>query len=221
MADNHKKDGGADDQVLFLEYGQKLIVPVLGEDFGQNHKQTKLKELYKETDGKVTEFSLTPQNDYQARMGWPEEPFLNVMPKGQFEVRKDNWIGYIQPAEYSEEDQTAERKERAEYTKKLIKLGKLNPLIIKGKVIKEKNFENKTEYSVLLFASRKDIDEKSKKAKSLQPIYREKQTKEIKKKRVWLILGIIALIILGIVFWQFSLGLLIVLGILVALGAKK
>lgn len=219
-----------ENQVLHVEYGSKLILPVFGEEYGQDSKQTKLKQLYKETEGKVTEFSLTPQDEYQARKKWPEEPFLNVMPKGEYTVRKDNWLGYIQPPDYynPETEKTSKdselddsKKDRRKYALKLIELGKKAPLMVKGKVIKEKNQENGTEYSLLLFASREDIDKKSSKVKSLQPEWEKARKKKAKNKMALLITGIILLVILGIVFWQFAVGILIIGALLVCIGAHK
>lgn len=138
-------------QVIFLDYGSHLIIPVYGEQYGQDHRQTALKSLYSKYGEKVIEFSLAPQDDYQRQMKWPEEPFMNVLPRGNFCVSKENWLGYISPFEPEEDDAT--HKDRQLYTDKLVKLGKLTPLIVKGKVIKEGS-----EYSVILFASHSEID---------------------------------------------------------------
>jgi hypothetical protein len=140
-------------RVIFLDYGNNLIIPVYGEHYAQDSKQKALKKLYKEHKSKIIEFSLAPQDDYQKRAQWPEEPFLNVLPRGEFTITKDNWIGYIAPARLEDCKDSAVRQDRRKYTKKIIELGKLNPVIIKGKIIKEG-----TEYSVILFASHKEID---------------------------------------------------------------
>ena len=95
---------------------------------------------------------LKPQNQYQKEMGWPEEPFLNVIPAGAENTTKDNWLGYISPSEIALTDET--HIERQKYIDRLCRLGKTLSITIKGKVIKEDD-----EYSVLLFASRKQIDE--------------------------------------------------------------
>ena len=143
-------------QVIFLDYGSHLIIPVYGEQYGQDYDQTALKNLHSEYGEKVIEFSLAPQDDYQRDAGWPEEPFMNVLPRGEFTVSKENWLGYIHPFEPEDDDEV--HKDRQRYTDKLIKLGKLAPLVVKGKVIKEGS-----EYSVILFASRKEIDQHLKK----------------------------------------------------------
>ena len=138
-------------QVIFLGYGNNLIIPVYGEQYGQDHSQNSLKDLYKKHGEKIIEFSLAPQDEYQRQMQWPEEPFLNVLPRGNFQVSKNSWLGYIHPFEPEKKDKI--HKDRQLYTDKLIELGKKAPIIIKGKIIKEG-----AEYSVILFASHKEID---------------------------------------------------------------
>lgn len=138
-------------QVIFLDYGSHLIIPVYGEHYGQDHSQAALKSLYSKYGEKVIEFSLAPQDDYQRQMKWPEEPFMNVLPRGNFAVSKDNWLGYISPFDPDDNDKV--HKDRQLYTAKLVELGKLAPVIIKGKIIKEGS-----EYSVILFASHNEIN---------------------------------------------------------------
>lgn len=139
-------------KTVFLDYGNKLIIPVYGEQYGQSHRQTALRQLYKKHGEKVIEFSLAPQSVYQEAMGWPEKPFLNVLPRGNIRVEKSNWLGYISPLEPDVKDD--EHKDRLEYTKKIILIGEKVPLVVKGKIIKEYK-----EYSIILFASHKEIDE--------------------------------------------------------------
>ena len=139
-------------KIVFLGYGNNLIIPVYGEHFGQSHKQTALSNLYKEYGEKVIDFSLAPQSVYQESMGWPEKPFLNVLPVGNYRVTQDNWLGYISPLDPDIKD--SEHKDRLKYTKKLIELGEQVPLVVKGKIIKENG-----EYCVILFASHKEIDQ--------------------------------------------------------------
>ena len=138
-------------QVIFLDYGNNLIIPVYGEHYGQDHSQTALKTLYQKYGEKVIEFSLAPQDDYQRKMGWPEKPFLNVLPRGNFRVSKESWLGFIHPFEPERKDKI--HKDRQLYTQKLIEIGEKYPIIIKGKIIKEDS-----EYSVILFASHTEID---------------------------------------------------------------
>lgn len=138
-------------QVVFLDYGSHLIIPVYGEHYAQDHRQTALKSLYSKYGEKVIDFSLAPQDDYQRQMKWPEEPFMNVLPRGNFYVNRGSWLGYISPFEPENSDKI--HKDRQAYTDKLVKLGKLAPVIIKGKIIKEGS-----EYSVILFASHEEID---------------------------------------------------------------
>lgn len=138
-------------EIAYLGYGSRLIIPVYGEQYGQSHAQSTLKKLYKQHPEKVTDFSLVPQDDYQKEKGWPEEPFLNVLPNGDFTVSKKSWLGYISPFEPEEDDEI--HRDRQAYTQKLVELGKKIPIIIKGKIIKEGD-----EYSIILFASHKEID---------------------------------------------------------------
>lgn len=144
------------EEVIFIGYGNNLIIPVYGEQYGQSHTQKTAKELYKKYGEKIIDFSLAPQDDYQKKAGWPEEPFTNVLPRGNFVVSKDSWLGYIAP--FEPERQDGEHLDRQEYTDKLIKLSKLAPVIVKGKIIKEGS-----EYSIILFGSHKEIDENLKK----------------------------------------------------------
>lgn len=139
-------------KAIQLEYGNNLIIPVFGEHYGQNSEQTTLAKIYKKYGNKIIDFVLAPQNQYQKEMGWPEEPFLNVIPAGAENTTKDNWLGYISPSEIALTDET--HIERQKYIDRLCRLGKTLSITIKGKVIKEDD-----EYSVLLFASRKQIDE--------------------------------------------------------------
>lgn len=138
-------------QVIFLDYGSHLIIPVYGEEYAQDGKQTALKRIYKQYGNKVIDFSLLPQSDYQKSKGWPESPFLNVAPKGHVLQTKDNWLGYIHPFEPSIDDEV--HKDRKRYIEKLIFVGDQYHVIIKGKVIKEDST-----FSLLLFASHKEID---------------------------------------------------------------
>ena len=144
-----------DGQIIFLNYGNKLIIPVYGENYAQDGKQTALKKLYSKYGSKVMDFSLAPQSDFQAEREWPEPPFLNVLPVGQFVQTKDNWLGYIHPFDPPVEDEV--HKDRQKYTEKLIALGNIAPLIVKGKIIKEDDA-----YSMLIFASHSEIDSYSK-----------------------------------------------------------
>ncbi|MBQ6510777.1 hypothetical protein IJI94_02305 [Candidatus Saccharibacteria bacterium] len=139
-------------ETISLNYGSKLIIPVNGECYGQSHSQNALKSLYKKYGQSIIDFSLAPQNNYQKEHKWPEEPFLNVLLGGRFIVSKENWLGYIAPIDLDDYDDDI-HKDRSDYIEKLIRLGKVAHVTIKGKVIKE-GFE----YSVLLFASHKEID---------------------------------------------------------------
>jgi NAD-dependent DNA ligase len=40
-------------------------------------------------------FSLTPKDNYQIKMGWPEGEFFNVNTYPSTETTKDNWLGYL------------------------------------------------------------------------------------------------------------------------------
>ncbi len=139
-------------QIIFLDYGNKLIIPVYGEQYGQSHSQKTLKKLYKKYGEKVIEFSLVPQDDYQKDKGWPFEPFANVLPADEFTVSKKSWLGYISPFEPEFRDK--EHLDRQEYVDKVVKLTKIAPVIIKGKIIKEEE-----QFSLLLFASHRVIDD--------------------------------------------------------------
>lgn len=147
-------------EILEIEYGRKLFIPVYGEHYAQDREQSSAEELYNESDKVVKRFSLTPPCDYQIEAGWPEEPFLNVNTLGTIETTKENWLGYIAPAIIDEENDDEEHRERNKYIKKIIKLGLEHPIIISGKLLKEGD-----EYQILLCASRKQIDELVKKFK--------------------------------------------------------
>lgn len=135
-----------------LKDGSKLIIPVYGEVYGQGRSQSTLEVLYKKHKDKPIVFSLVPQDKYQKANNWPEEPFLNVLKEGKFKVSREDWIGYIHPFDPVFNDKTHD--DRKIYTERIIQLGKKIPLTIRGKIIKEDDG-----YSVLLFASHKDIDE--------------------------------------------------------------
>lgn len=153
------------DEVISLGYGSKLIISVYGEHFGQEYRQTALKRLYKASGGKVISFKLLPQCTYQKAKGWPEEPFLNVIPVDDYSVEKDNWLGYIAPLEPSlenvdpdlDEELYAKQLDRKEYVEKIVKLGHKCTLIIPGKVILEE-YDGRPDYQLILFASHKEID---------------------------------------------------------------
>ena len=201
-------------QILEVEYGRNLIIPVYGETGAQEGKQSAAKKLYKKYGDKHLRFSLTPICKYQEDKDWPERPFLNVNVLGSLETTKDNWLGYIHPYEPEEKDKV--RLERQKYIEKLIKLGEINPLVISGKVIKEGS-----EYSLLLFASRKYIDETLAKVTKLQKKWEE--DKKAKQKKM-LMIGVpilIALIVLCIFFWKYVIGVVVLVGIVILLLAKK
>lgn len=182
-------------QVLTVEYGRNLIIPVYGEVYAQDSKQTALKRLYKQYGKKHLQFSLTPPSNYQIERKWPEQPFLNVNVRGSIQTTKENWLGYIHPFEPEEKDE--KRLERKKYIKRLIWLGGYCPLIISGKIIKEGS-----QYSMLLFASRKYIDQKVTEVKKSRTIWEEQR--KIKRKR-WIIIGSVVsviIVILCVVFWQ-------------------
>lgn len=148
-------DTGA--EVIEINYGKNLLIPVYGEHYAQDRGQSSAKKLYKDSGEKVQRFSLTPPCGFQIEAGWPEEPFLNVNTLGSLETTKENWLGYIAPPIIDEENDDEVHHERAKYIKKLIKIGKSNPIIMPGKVVKEGS-----EYQMLLFGSRKEIDEAAK-----------------------------------------------------------
>ena len=143
-------------------------------------------------------------------MRWPEEPFLNVLPQGQYRATKSNWLGYIQLPEYKNVALTAERKERKEYLEKIIKLGKIKPLTIYGKVIIDDDYDG---YSIILCPSRKSIDE----------LYASLEVEQKKsKKKTYILLAIIAvLIVLGIIFWKYTIVIAALIGICLALFSKR
>lgn len=212
---NKQKPEIIDGQVLTVEYGRHLIIPVYGENSAQDSKQTTARKLYQQYGEKHLQFSLTPICSYQEQMRWPEKPFLNVNVRGSLETTKDNWLGYIHPFEDGE--LTDKQIERNKYLKKLIKIGESTPLIITGKIIKEGG-----DYSMLLFASRKYIDDTLPKIEKSKKVWAAER--EQKKKRN-LIIGIIAtiiLVILAIMFWQTFLGIIVILIILwIWLRGKK
>lgn len=214
MKKEDKKPEILEGQVLEVEYGRNLIIPVYGENSAQDSRQTTLKKLYKEANNKHIRLSLTPICAYQENMGWPEKPFLNVNTLGALETTKDNWLGYIHPFEPKEK--TKERLERKEYVRKLIKLGEITPLVISGKVIKEDDG-----YSLLLFASRKYIDATLEEITKLQPKWEENKKFRKKKKTIIIISILLILIILGIIFWKYALFILVFMTLLLALLASK
>ena len=153
------------EEIISLGYGSKLIIPVYGEHYGQEHHQTTLKRLYKTSGGKVISFNLLPQNAFQKVKGWPEEPFLNVVPMNNFSVEKNNWLGYIAPLEPNLENVDPdldkelydEQLDRKKYVDKIVKLGHKRTLTIQGKVILEE-YDGHPDYQIILFASHKEID---------------------------------------------------------------
>lgn len=152
-------------RTIVLGYGSKLIIPVYGEHYGQEHRQTALKQLYELSAGKIISFNLLPQDTYQKVKGWPEEPFLNVVPVNNFSVEKDNWLGYIAPLKPSldnvdpdlDKELYTKQLDRKKYVDKIVKLGHKCTLTIPGKVILEK-YDGHPDYQLILFASHKEID---------------------------------------------------------------
>lgn len=136
-----------------ISYGQRLVVPVFGEYWGQGKSQDTLKRLYAKREYHV--FSLEPPVEYQKIRKWPEPPFANVVEEG-FAVSKNSWVGYIQPKRYEFEDE--KDKERRRYVAKLVRLALVCNVQVTGKILKEGQ-----EYNVLLKCSRKEIDEAYKK----------------------------------------------------------
>lgn len=200
----HGRDG-AQDQTIFLGYGSKLIIPVYGEVYAQGRKQTALKRIYANYGNKIMNFSLLPQSEYQKEREWPEMPFLNVVPFGETTQNADNWLGYIHPFEPENDDE--EHITRQKYTAKLVKLGMSNKVVVKGKVVKEGS-----EYSMLLFASRKEIDAHLSRIgtrplvmddrpkptpKSVNRIKKTQETKFYKQWWFWLIVVLVILALMG------------------------
>lgn len=196
-------------QILTVDYGRNLIIPVYGETAAQGGKQTALKTLYKKYGNKHLQFSLTPICQYQVNAGWPERPFLNVNLRGSMSTDKDNWLGFIQPVEAEKGD--AVRLERKKYIEKLIKLGEMSPLIISGKIIKEDK-----EYSMLLFASRKWIDETLKEVSVLSKTWDEERKRKQKKNIIIKILKVIGMIFLGAIYFIFT-----IIGAIFGASTKK
>lgn len=138
---------------VVIESGRNLTIPVYGEHYGQNRSQSLAEKLYSETNGKSMKFSLTPICEYQRVQGFPTYPFANVNVLGSLNTDYDNWLGYISPFNDERAD-TPEKKERDEYVSKLINLTEKRPVVMHGIIAKEGS-----EFSLLLFASRKSIDE--------------------------------------------------------------
>lgn len=201
-------------QVITLDYGRNLVIPVHGEEGAQEGKQATAKKLYKKYGNKHLQFSLTPICDYQKDKEWPERPFLNVNVRGSIETTKENWLGYIHPFVY--EEMTDVRIERNKYIKKLIEIGETTPLIISGKVIKEDD-----NYSMLLFASRKQIDALLPKVRKLRKNVAENNDK--KRKRRIIIWSVVLAItgVLCIFFWKYMLAILIIMVVLALFSSKK
>ena len=63
--------------------------------------QSLLREIYRQTKGKDTIFTLTPICQYQIDKGWPEPPFVNINTYGSKTTERANWLGYI-PIHYSD-----------------------------------------------------------------------------------------------------------------------
>lgn len=201
-------------QVITLEYGRNLLIPVHGEGGAQEGKQTAAKKLYKQYGNKHLQFSLTPICDYQKDKDYPERPFLNVNTRGSLETTKENWLGYIHPFVYDE--MTDVRIERNKYIKKIIELGETNPIIISGKIIKEDGG-----YSMLLFASRKQIDETLSKVRKLRKKWEENNAKKRKRRIIIWSVVLAAVVVLGIFFWQYFLAGIVIMLAIAIFGSKK
>lgn len=136
-------------KTVVIAAGKHLVIPVYGEHYAQKGKQKAIV-----ASRGVKNFTLTPQCRYQAENGWPEMPFCNVNVCESLETTENNWIGYIAPP--LEIDNSTQR-ERSKYIKKLIAISAQLPVMVEGKVIDER--DSKGSFQMLIFASRKSIDE--------------------------------------------------------------
>ena len=107
---NHKSTNPDTPQVtIYSESTDKSGNPLL--DFGPvdaevhgnmyPYCQSLLREIYRQTTGKDTIFTLTPICQYQIDKGWPEPPFVNINMYGSEATERENWLGYI-PINYSD-----------------------------------------------------------------------------------------------------------------------
>lgn len=66
----------------------QIHVAVRGEHYSRNKPDSvRLREKIR--------FSITPKDDYQIKMGWPEGNFINVNIYPSTKTTKDNWLGYV------------------------------------------------------------------------------------------------------------------------------
>jgi len=135
-------------EVVRIESGGKLRIPVYGEQYGQGSSQTTLAKLKKSG---AREFSITPPHQYQIQNRWPEPPFANVNIYGSLITSRANWLGYIAPGYNAD---TTERQERQVYINKLIELAKIVPLTVTGQIIDEDGT-----FQLIIYASRSSVDE--------------------------------------------------------------
>lgn len=66
----------------------QIHVAVRGEHYSRNKPDSvELREKIR--------FSITPKDEYQIKMGWPEGNFFNVNIYPSTKTDKDNWLGYV------------------------------------------------------------------------------------------------------------------------------